>query len=147
MRLPIAIAFTDVFFDIFYFCVFAYEETVDAFVERFFAAAVMDTAASHDGDICAFTDMEIVIYQIVYACFCDQSGNVDIFVLCAGFDVNIDTGVVFLGYDLNVFCGVSAFAVTVVTDIEGTVQRYFCQVCHFRQQFFDYVVKHYLFPP
>ena len=59
--LAVAVAFADVFFNVFDFRVFPYKKAVDTFVQGFLVPAVMDAAAGYDGHVTVIAHMEIVI--------------------------------------------------------------------------------------
>ena len=65
---------------------------MDAVVLGVVAAAVVDAAAGHDGDVAVVGYIKVVIHHVAHARLADDDGDVAGLVLGTLFEVDVDTG-------------------------------------------------------
>ena len=116
--LACAIAFAVVLLDIFYFCVLADKEAVDAVVLGLFTAAVVYAAARDYQHIRALADIKIVIYLVVYSGLGDDNWDMHLFALCERLYIYVYARVSFFGLYCYIFARLSRDALTVLSDVE-----------------------------
>ena len=63
----------------------------------------MDSAAGNDENIRVLSDIEIIIYKVVYTGLGDNNRNVNALVFCSGFYGNINTRLVLFRNNGNIF--------------------------------------------
>ena len=117
VTVPLAI----VLFDIFHTCVFAKVKGVNAAVLALGAAAVVDAAACHNGDIAILTDVKIVVDQLLETRLRKQHGDMQALLFCTGLYIDINAGLVGFSDDLDVFR--VAFAKQLAVNAQGVGAR------------------------
>mgnify|MGYP000118594971 CR=1 FL=1 len=118
-------------------------EGVDAVVLGVAVAAVVDAAARHNVHIAVFTDVEVIINQLLNTGLGDDDGNVALFALGPILDADVNAGfAVGLAGDLDVLRGLPAVAAGVLANVEGAY-RLADQVRDFFQQLPIYLRFHH----
>ena len=115
--LAAAVTLAVVLFHIAQLGVFGQPEGVDAVMFGIAAAAVVDAAAGNDGHVGAFSNVEVVVHQVLQAGLAQDYRNVYALVLGEGTDVNVDARFVGLGNDIDVGGGVAARQFAVGADV------------------------------
>ena len=80
---------------------------MDAVVGGFLGPGAVDAAARNDDHIGVFTNLEVIVDQVLKAGLADDHGNVDAFIPGAGGDDDIDTGLIGLGDDIDMGGGIA----------------------------------------
>ena len=138
-----AVAVTVVLFRVFYMGVLAYIESMNTVMTAVLSAAVVDAAARHNVHIAVFTDVEVIINQLLNTGLGDDDGNVALFTLGPILDADVNAGfAVGLAGDLDVLRGLPAIAAGVLANIEGAY-RLADQVRDFFQQLPIYLRFHH----
>ena len=132
---------TIMFFHIFYFCIFLDEETVDTIMLCILIPTVVDTTASYNNHVTAFSDMEIVINHLFHAALAQYNRNVYTLVYRTRFDIDVDTADICLGYNINICRCISGCHLTVCTDVVSSL-RNSMQISDFRQKSFLNLIHH-----
>ena len=85
-----SIAFAIMFFDIFYMSTFFEKEGMNTIMFCCLATAIMNSATCDDDNICIFTDVEIVVDNVIKSTFRKDNRDMDTFVFCIFFDFCAD---------------------------------------------------------
>ena len=114
-------------------------EGMDAVVGGFLGPGAVDAAARDDDHIGIFTNIEVIIDQILKAGLADDHGNVDAFIFGAGGDDNINAGFIGFGDNIDMRGSIASGRGTVGTDIVGPDGQAIEVSDLFQQSFLDFV--------
>ncbi len=118
------------FLDVFHLRAFSDEETVDTVVFTVLRSAVIDTAARDDHDIGSFSDIKVVINELLDSARCHDDRDMDTLILCARLDLNVDAGTVLLRDDVDIRRRVSRDGFTIGADVI-CADRHLMQISNF----------------
>ena len=97
--------------------IFADVEGMDAIVLRTVVAAAVDAAAGDDDDVGSFSDIKIIVYDVLEASLAQDDGNMHGFVLRFRLNIHVDARTIFLRFDFDMSRRSTADALTVRADI------------------------------
>lgn len=97
---------------------------MDAVVLRTVAAVGIDAAAGDDCHIGIFSDVKIIVDQVLDTAVRDQRGDVDLFAFGVVLDDDIDARAVRLGFDADVFCILPSGTFRIFADIKSRFRRF-----------------------
>ena len=90
---------------------------MDAVVPRGFSGVGVHAAARYDCDVGIFSDIKIIVDQIVYIAVRDTGGNGHRFSQCAGSDADLQPRLICFGFDFNMRAGLPSCAAAVLPEI------------------------------
>ena len=99
--LALAVPVAVVLFYVAYAGVFADMESMNAVVLRAVVAAAVDAAAGDDDDVSPFSDVKIIVYDVLEAGLAQDDGNVHSFVLRFRLNIHVDARTVLLRFDFD----------------------------------------------
>ena len=114
---PFSASGSDVFFQIQNPCVLCKDKPVNAVMAGLSVVFGMHAASCNDGDVGVFSNIKIVVYEIINRAVRHAGRNVHFFVFCTGRNADDKPRSVLLGFYFDVFGRFASCALSIFTDI------------------------------